>query len=194
MVVENLRRVADTPLSQVRFCAVCLEEVPHLEELKGKLSREELKHANYWTQDHVISKIACKQHRSIFGEIRNDGDNLIVACRHHHRRIDRGKQQAYYERNVAGLLLYIANEYPRSVDPSIAQIQQQQFHRLFENVLESVYDPAGGYTLSEYKLHIVEVIKDCLERLEGPPPSTPLIYRRKVDTLAPSNIRYLMFS
>jgi hypothetical protein len=86
---------------------------------------------NPLTRDHIIPIKAGKDHKLILGSVIKIDENFARLCSKDHQSIDRRKLSVYRQGGLIGLIDFIAHGYPRSNDPEIKFLQNEQFLRLF---------------------------------------------------------------
>lgn len=112
-------------------------------------------------QDHIVPRIAVRQHKAVLGTIGEEKNNLMDLCSSHHDAIDGIKIPIFRTRGVSGLVTFIG-VYPRAEADENFELQRRQFLALFKSIydnIQSLKRPAPPYRIGDYSKSI-----DVLER------------------------------
>lgn len=88
------------------------------------------------SKDHIVPRVAIKDHHEVFDPIVASRINKIRVCRLHHDEIDNQKIKAYMEEGPIGLVNFLAN-YPRAVESRLLVPQYYRWIRLFKELYQS---------------------------------------------------------
>lgn len=103
--------------------------------------------------DHIIPEGICKIFLPLTDLSKKTyADNIVEICRPRHQRLDIRKFRVYRSGGLAWLMELIANDYPRSQDEGVLDLQFAQFRRLFLHLytsIESYLNSLKGINLAE---------------------------------------------
>lgn len=92
------------------------------------------------TKDHIIPKVAGRDHPKVLLPLISAQENAVRLCRHHHDLVDRDKIFIYSRWKVIGLVNQIAL-YPRATEPLVLGIQLRQWMQLFTGIRTNLTNP-----------------------------------------------------
>lgn len=123
-------------------------------------------------REHIIPVLAIKQNKRVLAGFKDLYDNLGWLCDNCHTGIDdapTGKMEMYRKHGLAGLVEYIAVDYPDSGIDELRAVQFFQFKSLFQRIqraLQSLKENYPPHRESDYSTSL-DLIGIHLERWDS---------------------------
>lgn len=119
-------------------------------------------HKEQITVDHVVPKGLRRAHKDILDGVIDARMNQVTLCREDHDLVEKAKTIAHAGQSFVGLIIYICELYPRSLEEAILRRQAIQWEKLMSTVKQNI-DGLNGNVAPHFRSGY-SMVSDLIER------------------------------
>lgn len=90
------------------------------------------------TEDHMVAKYMGKVHPDVLGPVVPNRKNRAPLCWIDHTKVERQKRKKFESDGVNGIVLYLANNYPRNATGELLLVEDGQIAYILERIAENI--------------------------------------------------------